>query len=143
MADASPLKGARVLLPTSDLTGDSLADDLRAAGAEVTEVTAYRATTVEGDTHLGLYRQLLDHRIDAVTFTSANTVRAFVEIYGAEQSPDLLSGTVVATIGPARDGCGRSCRHPRARRRRGRDGRGPRRRSDQALPGTAGPGRGG
>ena len=101
MADASPLKGARVLLPTSDLTGDSLAEDLVAAGAEVTEVTAYRATTVEGDRHLGLYRELLDHRIDAVTFTSANTVRAFVEIYGAEQSPDLLSGTVVATIGPA------------------------------------------
>jgi uroporphyrinogen III methyltransferase/synthase len=100
MADATPLKGARVLLPTSDLTGDSLADDLRAAGAEVTEVTAYRATTVEGDMHLELYRQLLDHRIDAVTFTSANTVRAFVEIYGAEPSPDLLAGTVVATIGP-------------------------------------------
>ena len=47
-----------------------------------------------------LYRQLLDRRIHAVTFTSANTVRAFVEIYGAEQSPDLLSATVVATIGP-------------------------------------------
>jgi uroporphyrinogen III methyltransferase/synthase len=101
MADASGLKGARVLLPTSDLSGDSLADDLRSAGADVTEVTSYRLTTVEGDVHLGLYRQLLDRRIDAVTFTSASTVRAFIEIYGAEQSPDLLSGTVVATIGPA------------------------------------------
>ena len=55
---------------------------------------------MESDAHLDLYRQLLDRRIDAVTFTSANTVRAFVEIYGAEQSPDLLAGTVVATIGP-------------------------------------------
>ena len=27
-------------------------------------------------------------------------MRAFVEIYGAEQSPDLLSGTVVAAVGP-------------------------------------------
>ena len=27
-------------------------------------------------------------------------MRAFVEIYGAEQSPDLLSGTVVGAIGP-------------------------------------------
>jgi uroporphyrinogen III methyltransferase/synthase len=63
-------------------------------------VVSYRATTVESDAHLDLYRQLLDRRIDAVTFTSANTVRAFVEIYGAEQSPDLLTGTVVATIGP-------------------------------------------
>ena len=100
MADGGALKGARVLLPVSDLTGDTLADQLRGAGAEVTEVPAYRATTVESDAHLDLYRQLLDRRIHAVTFTSANTVRAFVEIYGIEQSPDLLSPTVVATIGP-------------------------------------------
>jgi uroporphyrinogen-III synthase len=100
MADGAALKGARVLLPVSDHAADLLGDHLREAGADVTEVPAYRATTVESDTHLGLYRQLLDRRIDAVTFTSANTVRAFVEIYGAEQSPDLLSATVVATIGP-------------------------------------------
>jgi uroporphyrinogen III methyltransferase / synthase len=100
MSDGGSLKGARVLLPAAELAGDTLGDHLRAAGADVTEVPAYRATTVESDEHLGLYRQLLDRRIDAVTFTSANTVRAFVQIYGAEQSPDLLSGTVVATIGP-------------------------------------------
>jgi uroporphyrinogen III methyltransferase/synthase len=100
MTDASPLKGARVLLPVANITGETLAAELGAAGAELTEVAAYRVTTVESDAHLGLYRQLLDRRIDAVTFTSANTVRAFVEIYGAEQSPDLLTGTVVATIGP-------------------------------------------
>ena len=100
MTDATPLKGARVLLPVANITGETLAAELGAAGAELTEVAAYRVTTVESDAHLGLYRQLLDRRIDAVTFTSANTVRAFVEIYGAEQSPDLLTGTVVATIGP-------------------------------------------
>ena len=101
MTDASPLGGARVLLPVSDGAADPLADELRRAGADVTEITVYRTITEEGDIHLGLYRQMLDRRIDAVTFTSGNTVRAFVEIYGAEQSPDLLSGTVVATIGPA------------------------------------------
>ncbi|MGE0463668.1 MAG: uroporphyrinogen-III C-methyltransferase [Vicinamibacterales bacterium] len=101
IADNGSLRGLRVLLPTSDSGTETLGDDLRAAGAEVTEVTAYRATTVESDAHLGLYGQLLDRRIDAVTFTSATTVRAFVEIYGTEQAPDLLSGTVVATIGPA------------------------------------------
>jgi uroporphyrinogen III methyltransferase / synthase len=100
MSDGGSLKGARVLLPSSDATGDTLGDELRRAGAEITEVEAYRATTVESDAHLGLYRELLDRRIDAVTFTSGNTVRAFVEIYGADQSPDLLGGTVVATIGP-------------------------------------------
>lgn len=101
LADGGGLKGARVLLPSPDPVGDTLAGELGEAGAEVTEVSAYRATTVESDAHLGMYRALLDRRLDAVTFTSATTVRAFVEIYGAEQAPDLLSGTVVATIGPA------------------------------------------
>jgi uroporphyrinogen III methyltransferase / synthase len=100
MSDTGTLRGARVLLPVAEATLDTLGEALRDAGAEVTEVVSYRATTVESDAHLDLYRQLLDRRIDAVTFTSANTVRAFVEIYGAEQSPDLLTGTVVATIGP-------------------------------------------
>src|SRR5690606_33271695 len=101
LADAGPIKGSRILCLTSEQSGDSLADELGEAGAGVTELTAYRTTTVPHDAHLGYYRRLLDREIDAVTFTSANTVRAFVELYGAEQSSDLLSGTVVATIGPA------------------------------------------
>jgi uroporphyrinogen-III synthase len=43
---------------------------------------------------------LLDRQIDAVTFTSASTVRNFVEILGREQAADLLRTTVVACIGP-------------------------------------------
>jgi uroporphyrinogen III methyltransferase/synthase len=35
-----------------------------------------------------------------VTFTSASTVRNFVKIIGEEPAIDLLSGTVVASIGP-------------------------------------------
>ena len=69
-------------------------------GAEVTEVVAYRTVTAEGDAHLGIYRQLLDRQIDAVTFSSASAVRAFVSIYGADQAVDLLNHTIVATIGP-------------------------------------------
>jgi uroporphyrinogen-III synthase len=101
MADAGPLKGASILCPGSDAAREVIADELRDRGADVTEVIAYRAVTIESDSHLDIYRQLLDRRIDAVTFTSANTVRAFVDIHGVEQTPDLLAGTVVATIGPA------------------------------------------
>lgn len=101
LTDGGGLKGARVLLPVPDPVSDTLEAQLHKAGADVTAVSAYRATTVASDAHLGFYRELLDRRIDAVTFTSATTVRAFVDIYGAEQAPDLLSGTVVATIGPA------------------------------------------
>jgi uroporphyrinogen III methyltransferase/synthase len=94
------IKGKRVLFPRADIARDVLPEELREAGAEVTEVVAYRTVTAESDAHLGIYRQLLDRQIDAVTFSSASAVRAFVSIYGAEQSIDLLNHTVVATIGP-------------------------------------------
>ena len=61
---------------------------------------AYRTVTAESDAHLGIYRQLLDRQIDVVTFSSASAVRAFVAIHGADQAVDLLSHTIVATIGP-------------------------------------------
>jgi uroporphyrinogen III methyltransferase/synthase len=98
--EAGPLKGKRVLFAKADIARDTLPEDLRAAGAQVTEVVAYRTVTAEGDAHLGIYRQLLDRQIDAVTFSSASAVRAFVSIYGADQAVDLLNHTIVATIGP-------------------------------------------
>ncbi len=61
---------------------------------------AYRTVTAESDAHLGIYRQLLDSKLDVVTFSSASAVRAFIAIHGAEQAVDLLSHTLVATIGP-------------------------------------------
>lgn len=94
------LKGKRVLFAKGDIARDTLPEELRAVGAEVTEVIAYRTVTAESDAHLGIYRELLDRRIDAVTFSSASAVRAFVTIYGADQAIDLLNHTIVATIGP-------------------------------------------
>lgn len=97
---AGSIKGKRVLFPKADIARDVLPEELREAGAEVTEVVAYRTVTAESDAHLGIYRQLLDRRIDAVTFSSASAVRAFVSIYGEDQTVDLLNHTIVATIGP-------------------------------------------
>ncbi|MGE3277392.1 MAG: uroporphyrinogen-III C-methyltransferase [Vicinamibacterales bacterium] len=95
-----PLTGQKVLFPKADIARDVVPEALTAAGAEVTEVVAYRTVTAEGDHHLDIYRQLLDRRIDCVTFSSASAIRAFVTIYGDEQAADLLNHTVVATIGP-------------------------------------------
>jgi uroporphyrinogen III methyltransferase / synthase len=95
------LSGRKVLFPKADIARDVLPEQLRAAGAHVTEVVAYRTVTAESDAHLSIYRQLLDGRIDVVTFSSASAVRAFITIHGSEQAVDLLSHTVVATIGPA------------------------------------------
>jgi uroporphyrinogen III methyltransferase/synthase len=100
LKEVGAIKSKRVLFPKADIARDTIPEELRAAGAEVTEVVAYRTVTAEGDAHLDIYRQLLDRRIDAVTFSSASAVRAFVSIYGEDQAVDLLNHTIVATIGP-------------------------------------------
>ena len=96
------IKGAKVLFPRSEIAREVLADDLRKAGAQVTDVVAYRTLAAEpqreGDPDV--YKLLLERQVDAVTFTSASSVRHFVKTLGEEQAPDLLAGTVVASIGP-------------------------------------------
>jgi uroporphyrinogen-III synthase len=74
---------------------------LRAAGATVVDVPVYR-WILPADTAPArrLVEQLVTGQIDAVTFTSASTVKNFARIFGEEQAADLLSTTVVASIGP-------------------------------------------
>ena len=102
LAESGDLKGKRVLLPRADIAREALVDELRKAGAEVTEVTAYRTVLAEIDREgdPDIYRMLLEKRIDVVTFTSASTVRNFMKVFGAEQAVDLLRTTAVASIGP-------------------------------------------
>lgn len=102
MRTQAPVQNARVLLPRSDIARELLGDELRAAGAHVAEVVAYRTVLASGEREgdHDVYRMLLDRQIDAVTFTSASTVRNFVEILGRDQAIDLLQNTVVACIGP-------------------------------------------
>jgi uroporphyrinogen III methyltransferase / synthase len=96
------LSGVRFLLPRADIARELLAEELRDAGAEVVEVVAYRTVLGAADTDgdHDIYRMLLDRQIDAVTFTSASTVRNFAAILGPDQAADLLRTTVVACIGP-------------------------------------------
>jgi uroporphyrinogen III methyltransferase/synthase len=97
-----PLEGVRVLLPRSDIGREVLGESLRRAGADVSEVVAYRTIAEEGQQEgdPDIYGMLLNGRIDAVTFTSASAVRSFARIFGHEQAADLLRHTAVAAIGP-------------------------------------------
>jgi uroporphyrinogen III methyltransferase / synthase len=102
LAARTTLDGARVLFPRADIAREMIADELRAAGAVVTDVIAYK--TVLEDTHRegdpDIYGMLLEGRIDVVTFTSASAVRNFAKVYGRDQAADLLKSTAVAAIGP-------------------------------------------
>ena len=96
------LSGKRMLLPRADRARDVLATELRRAGSEVVEVTAYR-TLLQGPEQpdgRDIYKMLLEKQIDAVVFTSASTVHSFVKMLGKDPAADLLGTTVVASIGP-------------------------------------------
>lgn len=96
------LSERRILLPRGDLARDVLLIELRRAGAEVVDVTAYRTVRTGRDRDGGpdVFKMLLAQEIDVVTFTSASTVRNFAKILGTDPAADLLNTTVVAAIGP-------------------------------------------
>jgi uroporphyrinogen III methyltransferase/synthase len=102
IADAGNVAGLKVLVPRADIGREVVADGLRKRGADVTEVVAYRTIVADPERDGGpdVYRMLLEHRIDVVTFTSASAVRNFVKVLGAEPAADLLRTTLVASIGP-------------------------------------------
>lgn len=96
LADDGPLDGMRILLPQADIARDALANSLSAGGAHVERVVAYQ--TVAASPPPGLVTELTNGTIDAVTFTSASTVRGLLRMLG----PDAvaLNTTAVACIGP-------------------------------------------
>jgi uroporphyrinogen III methyltransferase/synthase len=102
LRELNDISGRRFLLPRADIAREVLPEELRKAGADVTEVVAYRTVLadIEREGDPDIYRMLLEKRVDVVTFTSASTVKNFVQIFGAEQAPDLLNATLVACIGP-------------------------------------------
>ena len=94
------LRGTRILLPRADIAGARLPAGLRAAGADVTEVTAYRTVPAVGWPGPAVAELLSQRKIDAVTFTSASAIRSAVQSLGAVEAGALLGSTVVASIGP-------------------------------------------
>lgn len=93
------LRGARVLLPRSEIGRTVIADGLRAAGAAVTEVIAYRTLADVAADAPDVKGLLAARQLDAVTFTSGSAVQNFVQIHG-HGSVALLQESVIAVIGP-------------------------------------------
>ena len=102
LSAAGSLEGQRVLIVRPDYLREGLATELARHGATVTDLVAYRtaAASPESAEAQNIYRQLLEGRVDAVTFTSPTAVRRFVDLIGSEQAADLLNTTVVAALGP-------------------------------------------
>jgi uroporphyrinogen III methyltransferase / synthase len=89
--------GDRVLVPRAEGARTELVEGLRAAGAEVDEVTLYRAVVPE-TAPTGALSMLRDGAIDIVTFTSSSTVRNLAAMLNGHI--ETLRGPLVACIGP-------------------------------------------
>ncbi|MGH7893668.1 MAG: uroporphyrinogen-III C-methyltransferase, partial [Candidatus Binatia bacterium] len=96
------VQGRRFLLPRAAGARAVLPETLRARGAIVDEVIAYRAV-LPADTDVdGLRAAFAEASLDVLTFTSSSTVRNFAALVGAETIARLARSDAprVACIGP-------------------------------------------
>ncbi|TAJ23348.1 MAG: uroporphyrinogen-III C-methyltransferase [Nitrospirae bacterium] len=97
---AAGIAGLRVLIPRAEVAREILPEQLRAAGAEVRVVTAYRTVlpSVDAERLKDLFRQ---GEVHVVTFASSSTVRNFCRLFAsAAEMNALMAQSVVACIGP-------------------------------------------
>jgi uroporphyrinogen III methyltransferase/synthase len=92
------LSGKRFLLPRADIARSFLPKELRARGADVTELITYRTTVPK--TASDRADALVEYEPDLVTFTSSSTARNFCQILGEDRVKRLPKRIRFASIGP-------------------------------------------
>jgi uroporphyrinogen-III synthase len=103
LAALGDVRGQRMLLPQSDIAHPTLADGLRAAGARVDTVIAYR--TVAGPAADQLAQAVRHREIDILTLASPSAVQATVDALARAglsrgEIARLGETLIVACIGP-------------------------------------------
>lgn len=97
-AQSGQIEGLNILLPRADIAKSVIPAALREHGAEVTELSAYRANTPDdADT---LADALCAYAPDFITFNSASAARNFHAIMGVERLKQIEARAAYAAIGP-------------------------------------------
>lgn len=96
---APRVRGKRVLLPRPAEGRPELLEGLRAAGAHVTAVEAYRTVPAPPEAVRPLASWIRAGEVDAVAFASPSAVKAVVA--GLGEDARLLSRVALAAIGPS------------------------------------------
>lgn len=102
-AEMEDVNGRKILLPRAKIATADLPTGLREKGALVDDVPLYDTVKVasNGDKKRDeIAADLLNGRIDLVTFTSSSTVTNFLEMFPAYTPSVLLANVKVAVIGP-------------------------------------------
>jgi uroporphyrinogen III methyltransferase/synthase len=89
----------KILLPRSDRADDRLPNALRDAGAQVTEIVAYR-TSAPMSLDLKVLKSIRDAEVDAIVFASPSAFRFLSECVGAAELAELSNRVQFAAIGP-------------------------------------------
>lgn len=97
----SEIAGKRLLFPRATEARELFPEALTARGAVVDVVPVY-TTQFDGDNGDDVRRLLQEDRIDAITFTSASTVRNFVQAVStpAQTAAEIVGKTCIVAIGP-------------------------------------------
>lgn len=96
---ADSMRSKRVLIPRAAEAREVLPQTLRAWGAVVDVVVAYRTMLPQVD--IAPVKELFRRgEIDVVTFTSSSTVKNFVQLFGGGALAKIVNGSLVACIGP-------------------------------------------
>jgi uroporphyrinogen III methyltransferase / synthase len=93
------MKGQRVLIPRAAEAREVLPETLRAWGAAVDVVIAYRTALARVDV-APLVDLLRRGAIDAITFTSSSTVKNFIRLFGGKNLAEIAGRSAIACIGP-------------------------------------------
>jgi uroporphyrinogen-III synthase len=93
------IEGKRILLPRSDKANPELVEKLKASGATVNEIIAYKTIPPEGK---GLVeaKRAVSEGVDAVLFFSPSAVEHLHDILGEEKFHSLSRQALFAAIGP-------------------------------------------
>jgi len=92
------LEGKRFLLPRADIARSFLPKELRARGAEVVELVAYRTVKPALDDEIA--DALMDYAPHLVTFTSSSTAKNFAAMMGEYRVKALAETAAFGAIGP-------------------------------------------
>ncbi|MGH9418554.1 MAG: uroporphyrinogen-III synthase, partial [Thermoanaerobaculia bacterium] len=95
MAERDDVSRARILYVTAEGAREVLPEGLGSLGADVNVIEAYRSIR-DGASANKLKRALESGTVNAVTFTSASSVKSYVDIVGEE----LSLKSPAASIGP-------------------------------------------
>ena len=99
-AELGPVTAQKILVPRAKIASQELPDGLRERGAVVDVIPIYDTVKAGVESSEEIEANLLNGRIDMVTFTSASAITNFLDMFGAHSPAALLENVHTAVIGP-------------------------------------------